>query len=99
MQGAGFMGYQDAYSEVKGSGSHIIPGSGLKGGDDPGIRKAFDSEYAPGLKTEKRNTGDLMMTVNGYTFIDCSCGLRIKVPPNYGKKTITCTKCGTKHRM
>jgi heat shock protein HtpX len=99
MQGAGFMSYQDAYSEVKGSGAHIIPGSGLKETDDPGIRKAFDSQDAPGLKTVKRNTGDLMMTVNGYTFIDCSCGLRIKVPPDYGKNTITCTKCGTKHRL
>ena len=99
MQGAGFLSYQEAYKEVKGSGSHIIPGSGLKETDDPGIRKAFDSQDAPSLKTVKRNTGDLMMTVNGYTFIDCSCGLRIKVPPDYKKNTIICTKCGTKHRL
>ena len=99
MQGAGFLSYQDAYNEVKGSGSHIIPGSGLKESDEPGIRKAFDSRDAASLKSEKRNTGDLMMTVNGYKFIDCSCGMRIKVPPDYKKATFMCPKCGTKHNL
>jgi heat shock protein HtpX len=97
MMGAGFMSYQEAYAEVKGTKSHIIPGSGLKETDDPGIRKAFADESLD--KSFKRNTGDIMMAVNDYSFIDCSCGLRIKVPPDYGKANISCTKCGTTHTL
>ncbi len=97
MQGAGFMSYQTAYAEVKGKSSNIIPGSGLKETDDPGIRKAFDDAGIE--KTVKRNTGDIMMAVNNYRFIDCSCGLRMKVPPEYSKTSISCTKCGTTHTL
>jgi heat shock protein HtpX len=97
MQGAGFMNYQNAYNEVKGKKGGIIPGSGLKDGDDPGIRKAYEGIDIFNNKSMKRNTGDLMMAVNDYTFINCTCGLRIKVPPEYKKNSVSCTKCGTEH--
>lgn len=97
MDGTGFLSYQAAYSDVKGEKSNIIPGSGLKESDDPGIRKAFDE--APDKRSVKRNAGDIMMMVNNYHFIECSCGLRIKVPPEYKKKSINCTKCGTVHTL
>ena len=99
MQGAGFMNYQQAYQEVKGKKGGIIPGSGLKEGDDPGIRKAFDGADLSDKKSMKRNTGDLMMAVNDYVFINCACGLRIKVPPDYNRDTVACTKCGTIHTI
>ena len=97
MGGAGFMNYQEAYMEVKGNKGGVIPDSGMKEGDDPGIRKAFDSPMADDKKSMKRNTGDLMMAVNDYFFIDCTCGLRIKIPPEYKHKTVSCTRCGTVH--
>ncbi|MEN8224830.1 MAG: M48 family metallopeptidase [Bacteroidota bacterium] len=99
MQGAGFMNYQQAYQDVRGGKGGIIPGSGLKEGDEPGIRKAFEGTGSTGHKSMKRNTGDLMMAVNNYTFIECSCGLRIKVPPDYNRKTVSCTRCGTEHKL
>ena len=97
MGGAGFMNYQEAYKEIKGNKGGVIPDSGMKEGDDPGIRKAFDSPMADDKKSMKRNTGDLMMAVNDYFFIDCTCGLRIKIPPEYKHKTVSCTRCGTVH--
>ena len=99
MQGAGFMAYEQAYEDVRGKKQPIIPGSGLKDGDDPGIRQAFDGQVKRNKKTMKRNTGDLMMAVNNYTFIDCSCGLRIKVPPDYNRPSVSCTRCGTEHAL
>ncbi len=96
MHGAGYLNYQEAYNEVKGKKSSIIPGSGLKEGADPGIRSAFESP-AVDLKNLKRNTGDLMMAVNNYSFIDCSCGLRIKVPPEYSSNVVRCPRCGKNH--
>ena len=99
MGGAGFMNYQQAYKEVRGGKGGIIPGSGLKDADDPGIRKAFDGNDLTDKKSVKRNTGDLMMAVNDYTFINCACGLGIKVPPDYNRDTVACTKCGTIHSI
>ena len=96
MHGAGYLNYQEAYREVKGKKSSIIPGSGLKEGDDPGIRSAFESP-AVDQANLKRNTGDLMMAVNDYRFIDCSCGLRIKVPPEYSSNVVHCPRCGKNH--
>ena len=95
----GYMSYEKAYEEIKGGNSHIIPGSGLKEQDDPGIRKAFGDAAFSDEKTTKRNTGDLMMAVNDYTFIECTCGLRIKVPPDYNKDSVTCTRCGKRHTL
>lgn len=97
MQGAGFQSYETAYEEVKGKKSRIIPGSGLDEADAPGIRKAFDDTDVK--RSAKRDAGDIMMAVNQYSFIDCDCGLRIKVPPEYSKKSISCTKCGTVHTL
>jgi heat shock protein HtpX len=99
MQGAGYMNYQEAYRTVKGGQAGIIPGSGLSDDGDAGIRKAFDDSSGAGKKSVKRNTGDLMMAVYSYTFIDCQCGLRIKVPPDYGRGNIDCPRCGARHTI
>ncbi len=97
MQGAGFMDYQSAYSEVKGKKSGIIPKSGLADTDNSGIRQAFSESDVK--RSAKRNAGDIMMAVNQYRFINCDCGLRMKVPPEFNKKSISCTKCGTVHTL
>lgn len=99
MQGGGFKDYQVAYDEVTGKHTNIIPGSGLKEVDDHSIRKAFDASDMPDPKSMKRDTGDLMMAVNDYTFINCDCGLRIKVPPGFSKTKIDCPKCGSTHKL
>jgi len=97
MQGAGFQSYQQAYSEVKGKKSGIIPGSGLAEADDTGIRKAFDD--SSDKRSVKRDAGDIMMAVNNYSFINCDCGLKIKVPPEHSKKSISCPRCGKDHTI
>ncbi len=59
-----------------------------------GIRKPFDQ---PGKSSKQQKQmhqlGDLMRTVNGFTILTCSCGLKLKLPPNYKGKTVTCPKC------
>jgi len=97
MQGVGFQSYDKAYATVSGKKSHIIPGSGLAEADDPGVRKAFDDHADK--RSVKRESGDIMMAVNKYKFINCACGLRIKVPPEYKKKSISCPRCGKEHTI
>jgi heat shock protein HtpX len=37
---------------------------------------------------------DLMRAVNGYAFLLCACGLKIKVPPEMNDPEIKCPRCG-----
>jgi heat shock protein HtpX len=99
MQGAGFTNYQKAFSEVKGKKSRIIPASGLSESEEQNIRMAFDGSQKATKKSFKREAGDLMMAVNDYRFINCDCGLKIKIPPEYGQKTVRCPKCGKEHSL
>jgi heat shock protein HtpX len=58
------------------------------------IRKPSD-QPGKSVKQQKQahQLGDLMRVVNGFVFLTCSCGLKLKVPPNYKGKTVTCPKC------
>ena len=94
--GVNYSSYQQAYSSVKGGGS-IIPKSALANTEEPGIRSAAERKAATKHKSTQRKMGDIMMAVNQYSFIPCSCGVRLKVPPEYKKTTVRCPKCGTVH--
>jgi len=99
--GANYTDYQEAFSEVKGKQSTIIPKSGLAETDEIHIRSAFvgDQQAPRSFKQSTRDLSDLMMKVDNYEFINCSCGLKLKIPPDYSYNTATCPKCGTKHNV
>ncbi len=81
--GANYVDYQNAFNKVKRSNSLIIPSSGLADQTSVGLKEAAVTPVALGLnKQTKRDTGDIMMKVNNYSFINCSCGLKIKIPPD-----------------
>ncbi len=97
--GVNYSSYQQAYSSVKGGGK-VIPKSGMTDTEEIGIRSGVAGAVAPKSgKSTQREMGDLMMTVNNYSFIPCSCGVRLKIPPTYKKKTVTCPKCGKIHEL
>jgi heat shock protein HtpX len=50
-------------------------------------------------KQTKRETGDIMMKVNNYSFINCECGLKIKIPPDFNQKEFSCPRCGRTHSL
>jgi len=97
-QGAGFKDYQQAYSKVKSKRIDIIPASALKENEKVQIRNASKDDYKT-AKSSKRKLGDIMMNVNNYLFLTCTCGLKMKVPPDYNKKEITCPRCGKVHEI
>ena len=96
-QGAGFIDYQNAFDKIKRKSSPIIPASALANQEKVEIRKPGEelpeSETA---KQKKRTLGDLMMTVNNYSFINCVCGMKIKIPAGFGtnRPKVTCPRCG-----
>lgn len=96
--GAGYLDYQNAYNSVKGSHSTILPPSALKEQDNVEIRKPGETITQANARQQKRILGDLMMTVSNFAFITCTCGLKIKMPPEFNKDEIICPKCGTKNK-
>jgi heat shock protein HtpX len=93
-QGAGLLSYQRAYSKIKGKPSMIIPSSGLKKDTDIAVRAPHpDTVDAKSGKAQARDVMDLMRAVNGYAFLVCTCGLKIKVPPDYQDTSIPCPRC------
>ncbi len=90
-QGANYKDYQAAFSDIEGGG--IIPPSGLKDVDPVSIRKASAASPARDKKTGQRDLGDLMRAVNKFAFLTCSCGLKIKLPPDFKKPALSCPRC------
>ena len=99
-QGVNFANYQNAFNTVKGKTSGLIPQSGLTDSSIIGLRSSDLSQTSFETdKQVKREVGDLMMKLNDFFFINCTCGVKIKVPPDYKNNSITCPKCGRIHNI
>jgi heat shock protein HtpX len=99
-QGVNYANYQNAFNTVKGRSSGLIPQSGLTDSAKISLR---DSELSQTSfetdKQVKREVGDLMMKLNDFFFINCTCGIKIKVPPDFKSDSISCPKCGRIHNI
>lgn len=90
--GVNYVNYQAAFQRVNGKG--IIPGSGLRDSEIRSIQKPESGEgHEVSVQDRKRELGDLSRVVNGFVFLTCVCGLKIKLPPGFKKKEITCPRC------
>ncbi len=94
--GASFRDYMTAYSkQVK--DLNLIPSSALREKTAIPIRQGSS---VPGEAAEKptrksiRDVRDILMATNGFIFIPCSCGLKIKLPPTIGETQMQCPRCG-----
>ena len=98
--GANYIDYQNAFNKIKRGKETLIPSSGLFDQSVIGLKEVATTSALLGLnKQTKRDTGDIMMRVNQYSFINCSCGLKIKIPPDFNKKEFFCPRCGRKHSV
>lgn len=98
--GANYVDYQNAFNKVKRGKETIIPSSGLNDQTKIGLKEIATTSVPLGLtKQTKREAGDIMMKVNDYSFVNCECGLKIKIPPGFNKKEFSCPRCGRKHSL
>lgn len=97
--GANYIDYQAAFDATKGKKSRIIPKSGLDDTETIPLREKGKTSTGAkrNIKEEKRNLGDLMMAVDQFVFVNCTCGMRLKVPPEFKNKKVQCPKCGRIH--
>jgi len=66
--------------------------------------KIFTQAATPALRVSepvasKSSVNDFFWKKEGYRMIDCDCGVRIKVPPDFKNNFIYCTKCRKKHAI
>ena len=92
MAGASFANYSDAFKKTT-KHAAPIPSSALK--DETVQIRAADRQKSVDSKKQTRDIGDIMQKTLGFSFINCSCGLKIKVPPNYKSPQVQCPRCGT----
>ncbi|MBK7379660.1 MAG: M48 family metallopeptidase [Ignavibacteriales bacterium] len=99
-QGANFKNYQQAFEMVKGKKSDLIPPSALNDPARIGILQPLVTQQTfEEMKSAKREVGDVLMKLNDYKFVQCSCGLKIKIPPAFKQSSFKCPKCGTVHNI
>jgi heat shock protein HtpX len=91
-QGASYKDYAQAYTTVTRS-KNIVPAAALSG-EDVQIRQgqpaAARQETA---QKQVHQVGDIMRKVNGFLFLTCACGLKLKIPPNFKADAIQCPRC------
>jgi heat shock protein HtpX len=94
--GAGFSEYNKVFRQV--NGTDVINPENLLSAEQLKLRGISRDDD----KTEKRRSreaNDLVMKLHNYKFINCECGIKIKIPPNYQDSGIRCPRCGMAHSI
>jgi heat shock protein HtpX len=97
--GASFTDYEQAFEQVTGGSSSGLPGQALVQ-DQAVAQRAASSEQAPAQErgSETRAVNDIFLSANHYAFVPCSCGVKIKIPPDFPKPRFACPRCGKEHQ-
>jgi heat shock protein HtpX len=91
-RGVNFVDYQSAYQQV--TGSDIMPPSALKDSQNRPIQKPESEVIVPeSAASKRRELGDLMRVANGFVFLTCLCGLRMKLPSGFKESAVECPRC------
>jgi len=102
--GASFTDYERAYRTLH-RGKGVIPNAAVAGSSPVQLRKPEPGPLPQGMEQgqgrvkQKREVSDLMWQLSGYSVIDCACGTRLKLPPNYGRPEVRCPHCGRIHQV
>lgn len=91
-----FAGYDQAFRKVTGRPVGVVPAAALRLPATP-IRPAASDPRTP--LERLRQATDVLWRLSGFSFIPCSCGTTLKVPPVYRGQELPCPHCGTSHRV
>jgi len=93
MPGASYTDYSKAFIKTTGAGT-VIPKSAWQEKDAVPIRAGAQTKQTrQSPQQQLRQVGDLMRQVNGFAFLACTCGLKMKVPPNFKAAQVKCPRC------
>jgi len=90
--GASFKDYSDSFTNVTHTKTVVPPTAQTK--EDIALRQA-SPEAKKKQRREKQihQVGDIMRKLNAFVFLTCVCGLKLKIPPNFKAKKVTCPRC------
>lgn len=91
-QGASYKDYAQAFAAVSHSRNPVPLAAITK--EQIAIRPAQAKTGGQEKTTRQaRQIGDIMRKVNGFRFLTCACGLKIKVPPDFKANAVECPRC------
>lgn len=99
--GASFTDYDKAYRQVHTGGKGIISPATQYMAGVVGLREVSKEDKKVEKPTreainQKREVEDVMLRLNDYRIVQCTCGTRWKIPPNFPDADFLCTKCGAR---
>jgi len=92
--GAGFDNYQQAYMQVHGGTQGVVPASALAGGAALAAQALGADETKAERLEMARETSDLLWKYSDHSQVNCECGTKLRVPPQYKGNSIRCPHCG-----
>ncbi len=92
-----YKNYDTAYKEVMKESKSVIPGMDMiKTAGLPMMAVATDDSSS---HKRHRETTDTVWKANNYIFIPCPCETKLKIPPAYAGKKITCPHCSVEYNV
>ncbi len=99
--GAGYGEYEAAYQSVRGKSSgDLIDTKSLA--ECPALPTRLprpDPEPREQVIERAREVADLIDRIAEYVILSCACGIRIKLPPEWNRPTISCPRCGVENSV
>ena len=92
-KGAGLVSYQDAYARVTNKSGPLIPPIAMTLASRQETELAIREKSSDVEVNSQSKMMDYIRAQNSFIFIECSCGLKMKIPPNFKENKITCPKC------
>jgi heat shock protein HtpX len=99
MGGASYADYDQAYRKMHNKG--VVPYTALAmsgAGSVPVVTPTAPAEPVEAVD-QARDTSQALWQLNKYKTIDCDCGTRLRIPPNFRAPTIQCPHCGRIHKV
>jgi heat shock protein HtpX len=90
--GASLKDYSRSFSDITKTRT-VLPPYAL-GKENIPLRQAdSDAQKKQQMEKQIHQVGDIMRRVNGFVFLTCTCGLKMKIPPNFKADKVTCMRC------
>jgi heat shock protein HtpX len=94
---ASLVAYERSFQQAHG-GSSVVASSALRGLGPVAVRGPATAAPADSAG-QWRQAKNILYGPGGLRSLDCPCGLRIKLPPDFDVPTPTCPRCGSVHRL
>jgi heat shock protein HtpX len=103
--GAAYKDYDKAYQDATGRAG-VMPASALQEAETVQTRPAAATEIATqsapnaAVKAQQHiRIGDFIRQTQGFSFIACPCGVKLKLPPNLKTDKVMCPRCKKIHDL